>query len=79
VTVVGTNFYNTDSARCSFGYYIQRATVLSSTTLWCITPPHLPFTSVAVEVSNNNFNFTADDVQVRVWVKFAALVSFSGF
>ena len=63
VTVIGSNFVNTPGLYCRFGTLAavqglwQTASVMT-----CLSPSSVPGT-VAVEVSNNNQDFTANSVQ----------------
>ena len=64
VQVYGSNFVDSWRLRCRFGIYVVVATYVDSTHITCTSPAHLPFQSVAVEVSNNNQQFTFDNIQV---------------
>jgi hypothetical protein len=59
VTVTGSSFVASTHLRCKFDDYIVNATFLSATTARCVTPPHAAGL-VAVEVSNNNQDYTTD-------------------
>eukprot|EP00698_Gefionella_okellyi_P014432 TRINITY_DN4005_c0_g1_i5.p1 TRINITY_DN4005_c0_g1~~TRINITY_DN4005_c0_g1_i5.p1 ORF type:complete len:1114 (+),score=261.18 TRINITY_DN4005_c0_g1_i5:484-3825(+) len=59
VTVTGTNFVNTVLSRCKFGTVVAVASYLSSSQLLCYSPAHMVGV-VAVEISNNNQDYTTN-------------------
>ena len=61
VTVTGAGFYG-PTVYCRFGVSVVSSTPASSTHVVCTTPAAAAG-SVAVEMSNNNQDFTADNVQ----------------
>lgn len=65
VTIVGLNFYDTVSLKCQIGMYVVPGTFLSATHIVCITPAHVPFSNVTIEVTNNDMNYTSNRRQVR--------------
>ena len=62
VTVTGVNFGECEQVVCRFGTTVVAAYVLSSTTVWCVSPAATVGSS-AVEVSMNGIDFTTDGVQ----------------
>lgn len=61
VTVTGTNFVNSPLLACMFGSQPVSARWISTTQMWCLSPPEQPIV-VAVEVSNNYQQFTTNNV-----------------
>jgi hypothetical protein len=57
VTVVGANFQANSRLSCRFGSVVVHATFASATKVTCLAPPRSA-TSVLVDVSNNNQDFT---------------------
>ena len=64
--VAGTNFVHSapNWLRCRFDTLSVIATFVTSTQVYCVSPSH-DVGDVAVEVSNNNADYTADGVLFR--------------
>lgn len=63
VTVTGTNFVNSAGLVVKFGSRLTTLTFVTASTATCIAPSAATTGAVAVEVSNNNADFTANGVQ----------------
>lgn len=59
VTVIGTNFVRSYGLFCRFGTEARAATYDSAVQLRCEAPPVASNGSVALEISNNNNDYTA--------------------
>jgi len=66
VTVTGINFVDTPLLRCKFDQLLINATFVDTSTAICISPPH-PVGNVSVEITNNNQDYTSDNVQFRYY------------
>jgi len=63
VTLNGTQFINTQHLVCLFGTHPRVvAKWHSSTTIECLSPVEVGATTMAIEISNNNQDFTQDGV-----------------
>lgn len=62
VTVTGVNFGECEQVVCRFGAVVVPAYVLSSSTLWCVSPAAETGSST-VEVSMNGVDFSADGIE----------------
>ena len=62
VTVTGIEFVNSPLLSCMFGSQPVTARWISTTQLWCLSPPEVA-SVVAVEISNNYQQYTSNDVK----------------
>jgi hypothetical protein len=62
VTVTGTNFVPSPLLLCRFGTVYRWATYVSASALRCIAGPQSAAGSLAVEVSNNNQDWTTNNI-----------------
>lgn len=62
ITVTGTNFVQSSNLQCKFGSTEVAATYVTGSLARCVTPAAATATSVTVEVSNNNQDYTASGI-----------------
>ena len=62
VTVTGTNFVASLNTYCRFDVTVVQSTVTSVSLMHCYSPAHAS-ASVSLEVTNNNKDFTSNNVQ----------------
>jgi hypothetical protein len=61
VTVTGSGFINTPLLVCRFGTVVIAATWIGATSIECTSPAVASAATVALEMSNNNQDFTLDN------------------
>ena len=62
VTVIGTSFVTSSLTTCRFGTLVVAGAFLTATSITCTSPVSAAAGSVALEVSLNNQDYTADAV-----------------